>query len=476
MGDNNINEINNTASDYHTAPVDGDVIISVNPSCSEAFMILYGASNGGKEVDYDRIMSELKKIGIVHGIDSSAINQAIHSRNFENQTSIAKWTAPVEGKNGTIKYSFSKTTEAKPIENAKGFVDYKDLGIIRNITSGTVIAEISFPTEGTPGTDLKGNSVAQRPGVNAVFGLGSNTELTKDGSKIIASVSGNLVYRGGAFCVDTVVTIKGDVDSSVGNIDFIGDIVIRGEVCEGFKVSSMQNITVMGNVTGCTIEAGKNVTIKKGCINSKVIAHGDAVFGFCEHSNITCDGSVTAQNFVICTVYCGQTLIAKDARGSLMGGKYTCLKGAECQNIGSKNYTLTELCIGDNAILAEEKSKLEKAITEIDTKILRCNQIVDFLSEKKKAIFRLPEDKEELLGSSVRSRVMLGMEKKKNLKRIAEIELALQQKQYLAITCKGTVYPGVRVTINDCVFKFESETVRCKIYLDELGDIVTAPL
>lgn len=457
-------------------PVDGDVIITLNPSLSEAFMIIYAPINGGTDITIERVLDEVKRCGITHGINEENIKQTVHSKNYENQVSIAFWTAPINGENGTIKYRFAKTAEIKPVENEKGFVDYKDLGLIKNITQGTVIADITFPTEGTPGIDIKGNEVKQRPGTKATFGLGSNTALSEDESQIIAAVNGNLVFKGGSFSVETVVTIKSDVDSSVGNIDFLGDVIVKGEVCEGFKVSSMQNITVMGNVTGANIEAGKNVIIKKGCINSKVVAHGNANFGFCEHSDITCDGTINAQTFVICTVYCGESLICKDTRGSLMGGKYTALKCVECANIGSKSYTPTELYLGDNAIITEEKTQHEKEIEAVDSKILRCNQIIDFLTAKKKELHRLPEDKEELLGQSVRSKVMFSMEKKKLLKRISEIEISLQQKQHLTISCKGTVYPGVKVAINDSVFKFESEAKYCKIYLDEVGDIETTSL
>ena len=61
-------------------------------------------------------------------------------------------------------------------------------------------------------------------------------------------------------------------------------------------------------------------------------------------------------------------------------------------------------------------------------------------------------------------------------KRIAEIDASLAQKQYRCIVCKGTVYPGVRVTINDTSKKIETETVRVKIYLDESGNVATGPV
>ena len=389
---------------------------------------------------------------------------------------MAKWQPPVDGTDGEIKYLFECSTKLKPTENERGFVNYKDLGLVKNIIKGTVIAEITLPAEGTPGTDLKGITVNQRPGRKASFSVGLNTKLNDEGTKISAAVDGNLVFKEGTFSVEDVVTINGDVDSLVGNIDFLGNVIIKGEIGEGFKVSSKQNITVFGNVTGASIEAGGSIIIKKGCINSKLLAHGDINVEFCEHSTVTCDGSLTGKSFLICDVYCGGNFSVKGSQGSVMGGKYTSLKGFEVQNIGSKTYTPTEIIIGDNAVLTKEKEQLKKQIDSIESKITSNTQVIDFLNEKKKQLHHLPEDKEELLGTSVRNRLMLGMEKKKIVKRISEIETSLQVKQHLSIQCKGTVFPGVRVVMNDSVYKFENEYKYVKIFLNDEGSIITGPL
>ena len=66
----------------------------------------------------------------------------------------------------------------------------------------------------------------------------------------------------------------------MGNIDFIGDVVIKGMVNDGFKVKSGKSITVMGNVYAATLEARQNIIIKQGAINSQLEAGGDVRVGF----------------------------------------------------------------------------------------------------------------------------------------------------------------------------------------------------
>ena len=77
----------------------------------------------------------------------------------------------MNGVDGTIEYYFKKESTFKPIEDENGNVDYKNLGLVRNIYHGTPIAKITPPTEGTPGTDIMGKSVAQKHGVPAKLSL-----------------------------------------------------------------------------------------------------------------------------------------------------------------------------------------------------------------------------------------------------------------------------------------------------------------
>ena len=62
------------------------------------------------------------------------------------------------------------------------------------------------------------------------------------------------------------------------------------------------------------------------------------------------------------------------------------------------------------------------------------------------------------------------------VQRVEEINITLASRQYLTVSCKGYLYPGVKIIINDAVFKAETEYVRTRIRLDEDGTIGAAPL
>ena len=57
-----------------------------------------------------------------------------------------------------------------------------------------------------------------------------------------------------------------------------------------------------------------------------------------------------------------------------------------------------------------------------------------------------------------------------------DIKNTLASIQYLTLCFMGYLYPGVKIIINDAVFKAETEYVRTRIRLDEDGTIGAAPL
>ena len=450
-------------------PVDGDVIITIPPNFSAVYMSIYPPQNGGKEITFDKVMSALSAKGVKHNINKELIRTVIENKNFDKEIKAAEADMPVDGANGTITYKFDKEQTIAPQEDENGFVDYKNLGLIRNIHTNEVIAEITPPEEGTDGMDIRGVVMKAAPGKPAPYTLGRGTKLSDDGLTIVASIDGHVCYRDKAFCVEPIVTINGDVDASVGNIDFLGDVVIKGEVLEGFSVTAGKNVTISGNVTGAKIKAGGAITIKKGAINSKLIAHGNIACQFCEYSEISTDSDLNIQNSVICTVYCGGNLTSKN----LNGGKYTVLGNTEVAFLGTKNYAPTEVTAGDNAMLSAEKNDCLKKISELESTIERCTQIAEFLNAKRKELKKLPEDKEELLGSAIKTKFASQNEIKQIRKRIASIDESLSEIQHCYVAVKNMAYPGSKVVINEAVKKFEVETPRVKIFLDNNGELIT---
>lgn len=455
------------------APVHSKVEISVNPNYTTAFVSFTKPENGGSDVTYEKIISLLDEKGITYGVLKEDILGAVEEKRYDENICAARWTPPEDGVDGKVTYHFDTNTVIKPVEDEHGVVDYKNLGIVRNITSGTPIATITLPTEGEPGVDIQGRPVPQKKGVPANIRAGTGTSLINDGTELIATVDGNLRYSNGCFSVDETLVINGDVDVSSGNIDFIGSVNVRGSVFEGFSVSSRKNITVNGSCNGASLDAQGDISVRIGSINSTIMSKGNVVLGFCENSRVTADGDVESQSFVGGEVFAGNDIRAV-GKGVMVGGKYTALNNIAAMTIGSENYTKTMIILGNNAVLYEEREGLRRDIADLEDKADQLGKILASLNDMQK-VMKLSPEREQMKANALRNRLKMQADVSKKKKRIEEINMALELAQNLYVSCRRTMYPGVTLRINSSIMQVNSKNCNCRAAVSN-GDITIKPL
>ncbi len=455
-------------------PVHATVEITVDPKMSTAFMMITPPQNGGLDITMDKIKTAMYEKDISYGIYEDTIASALDNRRYNENLCIAQWTPPVDGVDGSIKYHFDKESVTAPVEDEHGTVDYKNLNIVKNTLQGTVIATISMPTEGEPGKDISGRPVPQHIGVPANVSLGNGTALSPDGTQILASIDGNLRYANGAFMVEEELIIRGDVDVSTGNLDFIGNITVHGNVDEGYELKSKKNIYIKGTVIGAKLTAEGDITIKQGIINSNIECKGNVKLGFCENTVINCDNTVESGTFVGGEVFAGVSILATGQKGQMMGGKYTALENIEAATIGSEGYAKTVITLGNNAVLNEEREAAKKKIEELEDKADQLGKILTTLTELAKAA-KLPPEREQMKVEAMRSRFQIQGEVKRLKNRIVEIERVLQQHQSLSVSCRKEFYPGVVIKINSFLHQVNVLTPRSKATIGSEG-IVFMPL
>lgn len=448
-------------------PIDATVFLEINANSTEASIIISPPENKGRHISKDKIYTELQTHGVTYGINENLIATIVLKRQYNIKHIIAKYLPPVDGQNGTISYLYDTKKVMRPKENDDGTVNYKDLGLIRNIKKGDIIANIAHPTKCEPGINIKNEEITPVPGEKAHFVLGENTALNESTTSIVATVDGNITFNKGCFNIEPNVIIDNDIDASIGNIDFIGSIIIKGDVLEGFSVKADKGITIHGTVTGAKLFSFGNIVVKKGVLHSELSTNGNATLGFCENSKITCDGNLTSQVFTFCDVYCKKKLSTIGNQGIIAGGKYIALETIEANVLGSKAYTKTDITLGDNAVMYAELERLRRKVVEMDENINKCALIVNFLNEKRKQLGRIPPEREEMLSNSVKTKIILQKDKINLQHKISEIEEKLSVKQHLEIQCRREAYPGVTIKINDYVYHVQSIVSRCKFYLTE---------
>ncbi|MCL1789313.1 MAG: FapA family protein [Oscillospiraceae bacterium] len=456
--------------------VDSVTAIQISEDRMTAYLVISAPTNGGAETTLENVMKEVGESSIAVEVDEKAISEAISSKNYGERVIIARGVQPINGINGIVEYHFETSGALSAKINERDEMDFKDLGLVKNIFAGTLLATITPESEGEDGMDVCGNTHKPMPGKPPNYLIGTGTVLSDDKTTIIAAVDGNLKWQRDNFTVEEVLVIAEDVGPITGNIDFIGDIQVKGNVFEGFSVKSKKNIVINGAANNAEITADGNIEIKMGCVNCNVTAKGSVKAGFCESSTIECGGDLNSSSYVACTIFCHGTAFATTGKGVIVGGKITCLKGMVFNTVGSESYTKTGLTLGNGAILTQEKLELEKQEAKLTEEIGKLIQKIDTINNAKKKHGTVARALEDTLSTSIRTRFKLSNELKIGKKRISEIEASFLDNDNLHIDARKTIWPGVSIRIGSERKKVEIKHDRCRVEIDNSGEIAIKPI
>ena len=423
-------------------PVDGSVEITFDPDGMTANMILHKAYNGGRPVTAAIVMAELLKKGINTGIDDLDIKDMVDGGVYETPICVARAIPPKRGENGSISYRYEKKRVPKPQHDEFGVADFRELNLIVPIHKGDIIADIKQPTPGEPGVNIFGRAIMPEPGKMPNITVGKNTLMTADGKYIVSACDGHIMYGTGCFNVEDTVTVKSDLDISVGNIDFFGDIYIKGNVMEGFSVKAGRSLKIEGTVFSADLSAG-------GAINSRIKSDANVKIGFCENTDIKADGNVESAQFAFCSVFCYGELIAKGKTGVITGGTITCMKDVTAGVIGSEKYTATEINIGDGSVTCARKRAAEDELKTVVDIYEQASKNVDFLKmRKKRQGGRLTDVQSKQMKTETQNKVFYSVKRKELEEYIAQLESDLRHRDDLCAKVTGTIFPGSKFCIN----------------------------
>lgn len=214
-------------SDFFTLTISKDKMI--------ADLCLKQENGGEIELKAVKIKQELEQLDIKHGVKMEALEDmagGISKVNFP--ITVAVGTEPVNGSNGYVK--MEKKFNSKFKQNEKN--DFRDIMKIPTVKNGEKIAEVFSPTEGTSGMNVAGQEVSSQSGKPALIKAGKNVVWKQEENAFYASIDGQLHVSSDRIHVFPLYEVQGDLSLKTGDIDFIGTIVVRGNVPTGYKIKA----------------------------------------------------------------------------------------------------------------------------------------------------------------------------------------------------------------------------------------------
>ncbi len=414
---------------------------------------------GGKETTIADVQAKLDEIGIVSGIDLERIALAVIEKDYGNPVVIARAKEPVHGTDARIDCLFPREFKMQPKETDHQKVDFRELTLICAVAQGDVLARKIPATPGEPGVTITGKTVPAKPGKNIKFTAGRNTIISPDAMEVTAAIAGQPFLKGRAVFVEPVYTIKGDINYSVGNIDFKGSVKIDGNVVSGFSIKATESIEINGVVEDCIIEAGMDVFIKGGILGADkgiIKAGRDFSALFVENCSVEAGRNIVVGDALNSELSAGDSIDVVLGKGRVIGSKLGAQNLAAMNILGSDIAGKTQVSVGyDPRTMARLKNAKEAALKTEHTLEEIAKHICTL--EGMSQACPLSDEKETLYRRLLATSEELGHRLEELTEEVAMLESTMTRSVQPTVRVRQTCYPNVRVTIGKLVFDCTTE-------------------
>jgi len=234
---------------------------------------------------------------------SAVISDIKNNSNNGGPVLAAESILPQDGNDARIEWLTGPYAEKGKKDDA-GKVNIRDISNLCVVVSGQVLCVKHHAAPGIPGRKINNEAIPCKPGNDVRFkcNSGLSAEEYKDKTVYKAAIDGYLVTgKESAMILETLV-INSDIDYSTGNIHYIKDISIKGNVLSGFTVETEGDIIVEGYVeNGSVLKAKGNITVYQGIIGEKtrVSAGKNITALYVHHAGLHCDGNIIVKKFVL---------------------------------------------------------------------------------------------------------------------------------------------------------------------------------
>lgn len=397
---------------------------------------------------------------------------------FFSRVPIAIGEPAVNGTDGKIVLTVDLEEDRKPLEKADGKVDYKDLVRLHNVLKGQIIAKIIPPEPGKSGTMVTGEELPFRPGKEAHFKVGKNVLVDQEETAMYAAIDGLVTLTDkGKINVFPVYEVNGDVDYSTGNIDFVGTVVIRGNVLTGFTVKSAGDIRVVGGVEGAELISGGSIEITGGIIgyNKGLVSAGKNVkVSFIQDGNVVAgEDVIVTQSVMHSNIRAGRDVLCNGAKGLIVGGIVQAGERVVARTIGNTMSTATAIEVGVVPELRNEINELRQELRHLLENEDKTNKALYLLNQLANN-GQLSPDKVALRVKLNATKQSHMREEKKIKERVLEIERMLEDTGRARVEVIKTIYGGSKIVIGRYTRFVKDPTERVTFIYSE-GDITMTP-
>lgn len=457
-----------------TSPVAETMMVKISDDGMQAVCRFIPPSTGGRVMHADDLLKVMEERGIKSGIIESEIKKYIDNKQYCTDYVMAKGKKPVQGHDAEIIYKFQTDLKAKPKENADGTVDFYELDIIASVKAGDEIAELIKEDEGTPGYDVRGNGIKPDKVEKRVFKYGKDISVSEDGLHLISDISGHVILEGDKVKVSNIFIVKNDVDISTGDINYDGNVEVRGNVINGLKITASGDVIIGGTAEGVEIVAGGQIILKCGIrgMGKGVLKSGSNIVAkFLENTTVNSGGYVMADAIIHSDVSAKGDVIVNSKKGYVNGGTIRSETLIRVKNAGSEMGTKTNMEVGVDPTLLVRFKNLQNKMEETSRRMEVSSKSIELYSRKL-------HNGEKLSPEKLVQFKMLASEYKRDSEdmmaynnELESIHEEIEKQDGGVIEVGNIVYPGVKIVVVDAIL-YIKEIVKNVKFLRDGADVI----
>ncbi|MEA1910562.1 MAG: FapA family protein, partial [Spirochaetota bacterium] len=429
---------------------------------------------GGADIEFDNIINFLKNNNVIHGIDEEKLRELENFPEYEKSILIAEGTKAVNGNDAKIIYNFDIARSTVKLKEKNGKVDFKEQNLIKNVVEGQALARKIPLEEGKSGRTVTGRLLPAKDGKDIVFEVGKNVKLSDDGITAVAAINGQVLILLGKLNVEPIYIVPGDVNLKTGgNVTFLGAVLVKGSVADGFKVKAAGNIEVLGNVGKSELDAEGDIIVHQGISgkNGGFIRAGKGVWSkFLENAIIEAGEIVVASDGIInCRVDANKKIICQGKRATIVGGVLRAAEEIHAKSLGSVAGSDTVLEVGfdpkSKIRLVELNEEKEVLVKELESITLDIHTIQNLSKLKKK----ITDEKKAYLNQLLEKKIENEKQTTVLNDEIEELEEHLSSLSVTGhVSSSFKVFPGVKIHIKDAFLEVKNE-FKAVTFINENG-------
>lgn len=321
-------------------------VLKVSPNRLAAWVVpgtgLAAGAAGPAVITDSDIRAALAVQRIAFGVLDDAVALFAGGQPLEAPVRVARGLAPSASRNARIEVLVDTTQSSAPRVRADGSVDFHEVATHRSVEPATVLARRDPPVAGVPGRDVYGRAIQVAAARDLSLSRNQGKGTAIEGEDLVAVLAGRPVITRDRIDILPVYEVKGDVGFGVGNIDFPGDVVIRGDVQPGFTVRAGGTVTIQGIADRATISAGHDIAARgiTGDQTCSLEAGGDVIAHYLHNVTLRAGGRLRVQREIVnCRVECARVEVP--AGGRIVGGRISARDEIIAGTIGSNQSTTT---------------------------------------------------------------------------------------------------------------------------------------